>query len=176
VEEICVRDSVLSGSAKRDEMVDRIDRKILNELYVDSDRSRKVIGKLVALSEPSLSKKIAMLRAEKVIKNFSVDIDYESVGFNTNSVTLIRIHDAHKDKQTALVQKIAKINEAIEVYMILGPWDVYVRWLCKSNARVMEIINDKLLSDESVAHTETITLGVEFKRVRGPLLSETETT
>lgn len=153
-------------------MVDRIDRKILNELYLDSDRSRKVIGKAVNLSEPSLSKKITNLKAEKVIRKFSINIDYDKAGFNTNSVTLIRMHDQHRHKQLELVEKLRKINEAIEVYSVLGSWDVYVRWLCKSNAHVMEIISKVLMPDETVGHTETITLGEEYKREQGPLLEQ----
>jgi DNA-binding Lrp family transcriptional regulator len=151
-------------------MADSTERRILNELYNDADRSRKVIGKRVGLSEPSLSKRISELRADGVIKNFSINIDYAKVGFNTSAFTLIRLHDQHKEKATALVEKLSKLNEAVEVYTVLGTWDVYVRWLCHSPAQVMALIKDTLLSEESVGHTETITLAEESKREHGPAL------
>src|SRR5262249_55475218 len=54
--------------------MDATDRKVLNELYSDSDRSRKVIARAVNLSEPSLSKKITNLQADGIIENFTVKI------------------------------------------------------------------------------------------------------
>jgi Lrp/AsnC family leucine-responsive transcriptional regulator len=156
--------------------MDATDRKILNQLYAQADHARKVTAKKVGLSEPSLSKKIANLRADGIIKNFSVNIDYARTGYDTHSVTLIRLHDQHRDKQTVLVEKISKINEAVEVYTVLGVWDIFVRWVCSSNARVMELVKNSILAEPGIDHIETITLGEEYKREFGPqFLEEKET-
>ncbi len=154
-------------------MTDATDKKILDLLYSDADRPRKVIAKQVSLSEPSLSKKITFLQASKVIKSFSIDVSYEEIGYGTNSVTLIRMHDQYKGKVAPLISKIVKLNEAIEVYSILGVWDIYVRWLCRNNSQIMKALES--ITDESVAHTETITLATEHKRERGPKLAVEET-
>jgi DNA-binding Lrp family transcriptional regulator len=79
------------------------------------------------------------------------------------------MHDQHKDRHAALVNNIARLNEAIEVYTIFGEWDIYVRWLCESNARVMELLRDTILTDQGVEHVETLTLAQEFRRERGPM-------
>jgi DNA-binding Lrp family transcriptional regulator len=146
---------------------DLTEKRILNALYGNSHRSRKLIAKEVGLSEPSLSKKIATLEHDGVIKNFSINVDYERAGYNTDSVTLIRLNDQHKDKQTAIVEKLAKINEAVEVYTVLGSWDIYVRWICKSNGQVMELVQQHIVG---IGQTETLTLGEKYKRENGPLL------
>lgn len=151
-------------------MADSSEKRILNELYSNSDRARKRIARAVELSEPSLSKKIGLLQQDGLLKNFTINIDYDKAGYNTNSVTLVRMHDQHKDQQNSLVEKLSQVNEAIEVYKILGSWDIYVRWLCSSNAQVMNLVENIISTHESVAHTETITLGQEYKRERGPSL------
>lgn len=149
--------------------MDGTDRRILNALYLNADRSRKAIAREVGLSEPSLSKKIGNLQQDGVLKSFTINIDYEKAGFNTHSISLIRLNDQHKGGGAALVERLGKVNEAVEVYMILGNWDVYVRWVCASNAQVMNLIKRWILSEDSVGHVETITLGQEIKRERGPL-------
>jgi DNA-binding Lrp family transcriptional regulator len=155
-----------------------LNNEVLDSLYADADRSRKELAHSLKISEPSLSKRISTLKLSGEIKNFSINIDYDRVGYNTNSITLIRLPDQKKDVLDNIVQRLMKMNEAVEVYTILGEWDLYVRWLCKSNAQVMEFIRE--LDDmipRSVPESrhfqvfQTITLAQQHKREHGPRLS-----
>lgn len=49
--------------------LDRVDRKILNELYNDSRLSMRELAKRVNLSAPSTSERVRKLESEGVIQN-----------------------------------------------------------------------------------------------------------
>jgi Lrp/AsnC family transcriptional regulator, regulator for asnA, asnC and gidA len=150
-----------------DRMIDVIDRKILDSLSEDAHRSLAETAKSVSISAPYLSKKLAALRKMKVIKWFSVEIDYDQLGYNVHALSFVSLKDQHHAAR--IIDKIKAIDEAIEVFEVLGHWDLYVRWICRSNSQVMDFVQG-ILEDESVANVETTTLARERKRKRGPRL------
>ncbi len=60
--------------------LDRVDRKILNELYNDSRLSMRELAKRVNLSAPSTSERVRKLESEGVIQKYTIDIDYKKAG------------------------------------------------------------------------------------------------
>lgn len=57
--------------------LDRVDRKILNELYNDSRLSMRELAKRVNLSAPSTAERVRKLESEGVIQKYTIDIDYK---------------------------------------------------------------------------------------------------
>jgi DNA-binding Lrp family transcriptional regulator len=155
-----------------DQHVDSTDKKILDALYVDAYKSQKHISHSIGISEPNYSNRVTALKRDGVIKNFTVNIEYDKVGYGTHAVTLIKFSDQRKDNLQAVIESLLKVNIAIEIYEIFGQWDIYVRWLAKSNTDIRKMI-DVIDSVTKGAHTETITLAQEHKWERGPLLNET---
>ena len=60
--------------------LDRVDRKILNELYNDSRLSMRELAKRVNLSAPSTAERVRKLESEGVIQKYTIDIDYKKAG------------------------------------------------------------------------------------------------
>ncbi len=152
--------------------MDLTDRKILDALVKDSDVPRRDVARQVQISEGSLSKRISALKEEGLIREFSLNIDYDKAGFHTNAFTLLRLKEQERDSSVRVVQRLAKLDEVIEVYSIFGEWDIYVRWLCRNNAHLMDVLKDVLSQD--IAQAQTVTLGQEHKRSRGPHLVPNE--
>lgn len=150
-------------------MVDETDIQIVKNLSENADRPRKQIAKQIGISESSLSKRIDELSRTGIIKKFTVSIDYESLGYSTHAVSLIRMKEQQTEAAENLLAQITQINEAVEVYTTLGPWDIFVRWICKSPGHVQQLVNT-FLHDSSVGHIETTTLGTAAKRENGPLI------
>lgn len=152
-------------------MVDDTDKKILTALRKDSDRARNLIAKEAGLSEPNLSKRVKLLQHDKILKKFTVALDFDKLGFDTHSVTLIKMKEQGQDD--ALIRKLTTINEAIEIYSLLGEWDLFVRWNGQNPAEVMGRINE-IQKDPAIAgtieRTETLQLGQCLKRESGPSL------
>ena len=147
------------------------DREIIRELVRDADRSRKTIATAVGVSEPNLSKRIGTLQDTKVITRFTVDVDYELVGYSTHAFSLVKFRGQDAASTRAVVDRVVKLNEAVEVYSTLGETDLYVRWVCKNNAGLMGALSH-LTDNPNVAHVETVTLAEAHKRERGPGLDQ----
>ena len=156
-----------------DQYLDRLDRKILDSLTSDSKGSQKLLSASLGISEPSITKRKRDLEGKKIIKNYSINIGYDRIGYTTNAVTLVKLKVQKNEVINAIVAELLKINDAIEVYTVFGEWDIFVRWMSTSPARVSEFV--QLISEnESVAHTQTVQLASEHKRVHGPKLNLAE--
>ncbi|HTT98174.1 MAG TPA: Lrp/AsnC family transcriptional regulator [Rhizomicrobium sp.] len=145
--------------------MDEVDKKILNQLHLDSARAQKEIAEGAGITEPTLSKRVRALRDTGIIKRFSVEIDYDQIGYDTHCMTLISLDQHDQQKRDEVLQKLLAINEVIEVYSVLGNQDYYVRWLCSSPRRVFELLENAILPG---VHTQTYVLAREYKREYGP--------
>jgi Lrp/AsnC family transcriptional regulator for asnA, asnC and gidA len=152
-------------------MVSEVEYKILDELYTDAHRARKRIANKVGISEPSLSKKIADLQDTKIIKRFTIDIDYEKIGYTTHAITLIKLGAQTRDAFTHKMELIANLDEAIELYTVFGEWDLCVRWMCRDNAHLMEVLSHVLETAGDGSKFETLPLPQVRKRERGVRLA-----
>jgi len=145
--------------------MDEIDRKILQQLYLDSSRTQKEIADSVNITEPTLSKRIRALRQDGVIKRFSADLDYAQAGYNVHCITLIKLEKQDLSNRGDMLKKLRSFNEVVEVYSAFGDYDFCVRWLCASNAKVQLLLDEAITPD---VHVKTIVLAQEYKRERGP--------
>jgi DNA-binding Lrp family transcriptional regulator len=150
--------------------LDEIDRKILDELYRGAEKSQKNIAISLGISEPNLSKRIGVMRETGLISKFTVDINYDALGYDTNSITFIKLNDQHKNKLDEIISDLKLINEAVEVFTVFGNSDIYVRWIAASNANIMSALN-LVLQRPEVAKVETVTLAQTYKRERGPWIN-----
>jgi DNA-binding Lrp family transcriptional regulator len=146
------------------------DLEILDQLSRDSDRSRKTISVAVGISEPSLSKRISVLQAEGVITRFTIDINYEAVGYAVHAFSLVKLKQQNAAGTAAVVERVKQLNEAMEIYSSFGDTDLFIRWICKNPAALMHAVS-RITDDENVAHVETVTLAQVHKSERGPLLN-----
>ena len=62
--------------------MDKIDKKILNELIVNSRIQLSKLGKNVRLSRENVYYRIQNMIKKKIIKDFVTFIDYKAIGFN----------------------------------------------------------------------------------------------
>lgn len=65
--------------------VDAVDLELLRALAEDSRSSLKSLAQHVGLSSPAVSERISRLSAKGVIRKFSLDIDWSTLGYSTCS-------------------------------------------------------------------------------------------
>jgi DNA-binding Lrp family transcriptional regulator len=149
-------------------MPDKIDMQILRLLLKDAGKSRKFMAREVGISEPSLSKRISALQQDGIIRNFSAVLDYDKLGFTSHTLTYIKIVDEHKATSASIVEEIAKLDEAVEVFQFFGEWDIVVRWMTRSNSAAMDALS-RVIGSEMIRTTKTEVLAKTIKRNFGPL-------
>ncbi|UII54726.1 Lrp/AsnC family transcriptional regulator [Cytobacillus spongiae] len=60
--------------------IDNIDRKILDELLMNSRLSMSELGRRVHLSSPSVAERVRQMESVGVIKKYTLEVDYEKLG------------------------------------------------------------------------------------------------
>ena len=98
--------------------IDENDRKIIEILTSNARISLRDIKKKVDLSPSSIRNRMERLVNLGVIKKYTVDVDYQKLGYGIQVVALITSKPAESD---TLCQALSKFDEISEVLRTSGP-------------------------------------------------------
>lgn len=131
--------------------LDEIDKNVLRELLTDSRRSYREIAKNIGVSTATVINHIQRLESADVIKDYSVILDYERLGYELTVITELIVS---KGKLLEVQKEIAKLPYVCGVYDITGQTDSMVVAKFKSRSDLSEFTK-KLLSMDYVERTNT---------------------
>lgn len=129
--------------------LDRVDRKILNELYNDSRLSMRELAKRVNLSAPSTSERVRKLESEGVIQKYTIDIDYKKAGLVLDCILEITLKNGDT---TRMQQFIQSYPSASFCYRVTGSLCYIVKISVPSLVELEEFINDVSSYATTVSH------------------------
>ena len=152
-------------------MINDVERTILSALAEDFRKHGPRLSETLGVSRSFISKKITELHAERgIIDHFTIAIDYAKLGYVAHAITMIKFENPSLSSLDQAAKQISTIDEAIEIYTVFGDWDIYVRWLCRSNSDIMQNIY-RVLDRKDIKNSLTITFGKEYRREQGPALT-----
>ncbi|MCW3979164.1 MAG: Lrp/AsnC family transcriptional regulator [Candidatus Bathyarchaeota archaeon] len=131
--------------------LDDIDRKLLGELLKDSKRSYRELARAIGVSAATVINHVQRLESAGVIKDYSVRLDHERLGYELTVITEITVS---KGKLLETEEEIAKISNACAVYDVTGLTDAMVVAKFKSRSDLSEFTK-KLLAMPYVERTNT---------------------
>ncbi len=102
---------------------DQLNKQILNTLLEDSKLSYRQIAKKLEVSAATIMNRIKLLEKENIIKDYTISIDYEKVGFDIEAIIEIRIS---KGKLIEVEKKIAINPNVFAVYDVTGDFDAVI--------------------------------------------------
>ncbi|MDD5193681.1 MAG: winged helix-turn-helix transcriptional regulator [Candidatus Nanoarchaeia archaeon] len=116
------------------------DKLILFELLQDCRQPIAKIAKAVKLPQQTVSYRIAKMEKEKIIKKYTINIDYQKLGLNRHSLYLDLRGIKAKDVDEYL-KTITKIDEVSCCYMLhnISRWKLYISVWTKTIGRYDEI-------------------------------------
>ena len=132
--------------------IDETDKKILNILIENSKLSLREIAKKIGLSAVTVLKRIKELERNSIIKNYSINLDYEKLGYDISVVLQIRISHG---KLFEVEKKIAIHQNVFAVYDITGSFDSLVIAKFKTR-KSMDLFLKKIQTYDFVERTETL--------------------
>jgi len=131
--------------------LDDLDKKIINVLISDARQSYRQIAAKVKVSVATVMHRVKRLEKEKIIKRYSMIVDYDKVGFDVEILVEMRIS---KGKLFEVEKKIATHNNVFAVYDMTGDFDAAV--LCRfKNRRQMDNFLKKIQTYDFVERTNT---------------------
>ena len=131
--------------------LDEIDRKLLKELLIDSKRSFRELAKSIGVAPATVINHVQRLESGGVIKDYSVRLDHERLGYELTVVTEIVVS---KGKLLETDVEIAKIPSVCAVYDITGQTDAMVVAKFKTRSGLSDFTK-KLLAMPYVERTNT---------------------
>jgi DNA-binding Lrp family transcriptional regulator len=131
--------------------VDETDVKILNELARNSKITVRELGKKVGTSFVTAMNRVRKLEKEGIIRGYSLDIDYEKLGYGVHVIIDLKIS---KGKLFELERKVARYPDIYAVYDITGAFDATVIGRFRST-RSMDTFLKRLQTFDFVERTNT---------------------
>lgn len=133
------------------EMLDEVDRRVLEELLRDSKQSLREIAAKARVSVGTVLARVKRMEKAGVIKDYTVILDYEKLGYELTAVTEIT---ASKGKLLEVDREIAKMPMTCAVYDITGLTDAIVIAKFKSREELSNFTKT-LLAIPHVERTNT---------------------
>ena len=131
--------------------LDEIDRKLLAELLINSNRSNRELAKAIGVSAATVINHIQRLESAGVITDYSVIVDFERLGFE---LTVIMTVTVGRGKLLETQEEIAKLPYVCAVYDVTGQVDSIVIAKFRNRRELSEFPKD-LLAMEYVERTNT---------------------
>jgi len=141
------------------QIIDKIDKYIVEKLVADGRMSFANIAKDINLTDVAIKKRLDRLKARGIIKNISAEIDYEVVGFNEMVELLISIDP---EKQATVVKKLGDIEDIIEVYEVIGEYNFIAKLIAVDKTNLKELL-DAIFAIDGISKISILTLLKEYK-------------
>lgn len=138
--------------------LDATDMALLRALAADSRLSQRALARQVNMSAPAVAERIARLERLGVIRGYSVDVDWDRLGFDV-VVFMPIILDSGSDLEPT-IESFRQIPELEELMVTTGQYDLLARFRLSGHAHLRELLLDRLWQIPNVKRFETmLTLG-----------------
>ncbi|MDD5337456.1 MAG: Lrp/AsnC family transcriptional regulator [Candidatus ainarchaeum sp.] len=147
-------------------MTDKLDEKdfaIIEELKKNSKLSEQKIAKKAGIPMTTVHNRIAKLRKEGVIENFTIRLNYAKIGKPIIAFVLLKA--INQADQKLLVEQISKIPNVYEVAMVTGEFDILFKARVASMDELKNIVVSNLREQKNVGESETMVCYEMFERI-----------
>lgn len=142
--------------------LDQLDRKILDALQEDADRSLDEIARAVDSSRTPVWNRIRKLREAGVIRKQTVLLDAEALGYEATFFVLIRTSEHDAAWQAAFLKALRARAEVQEAHRLAGEID-YLLKVRVRNARAYDAFYQALISEVKVFNVTALLSMEEIK-------------
>lgn len=140
--------------------LDKVDLIILKNLIDDGRSSFSSIAKETSLTDVAIKKRVEALKRKGVINSISVDINFKALGFENPIFVQIR---SEISKNADLIKKLSELDYVIELYQVLGEYNLIAKILVNDLDNAEKIINKFGLLD-GILDLKTLVVLSELKK------------
>lgn len=147
--------------------VDRIDRRILEELQRDSAISQRVVAERVGLSQNACWRRMQALDKAGVIRNRTVTLDRDRLGMGLVVFVMIKTRHHSADWLGMFRKHVSAIPEVIDFFRIGGEYDYMLKVVTQDMGRY-DLFYQRLISGIEL-HTVTSHFAMEAIEEQRPI-------
>lgn len=121
------------------EIIDNIDKKLINMLISNSRTSYADMAKEVDLSSPSVIERIKKLEANGIIKSYTANVNYKALGYDILAFIGISLDSAQSISE--FETNISNIDEdLIECHHVTGDFTMIAKVITKNTDTLSNLI------------------------------------
>ncbi|PIN98990.1 MAG: transcriptional regulator [Candidatus Diapherotrites archaeon CG10_big_fil_rev_8_21_14_0_10_31_34] len=130
---------------------------ILEFLKKNSKLSLRQLAKKAGIPLTTAHNRIKKMQEEGVIKNYSVEVDYNKLGFGLCAYIMALIkHDSTHKSQQEIAKKILKLSFVESIDIITGEFDLLIKVRAKNIPQLNKLITKELRNIEGIDKTTTL--------------------
>ncbi|MBK7341265.1 MAG: Lrp/AsnC family transcriptional regulator [Saprospiraceae bacterium] len=138
------------------EKLDKTDVKILNLLQSNSKITNLELSKKIGLSPAPTLERVKKLEHSGVIQSYHAKVNPQKVDLTISTFVLVNIAWNKAKALENFVERINKIDEVIECFVITGDADIMLRVVCKNIASYEYLLFKQLSQIEEVERLKTL--------------------
>ncbi|KJE48549.1 transcriptional regulator [Acidiplasma aeolicum] len=142
--------------------MDKKDTKIIEYLKEHGRDKISDISNALQMPRATIFERMERLKKEGFIRKYTVDLDYEKLGYSVLAYILIQYDSKSKTDQRTLCANLAKLDSVISASIITGDWDIIILTAQKTMKDLSTFVLEKLRTMDGVEKSLTIPL---FERI-----------
>jgi len=134
--------------------MDAIDRIILDRVQADGSQTYAEIGAAAGLSPSAVNDRLKRLKAERIIRRMTADVDPAAVGLPMLAFVLVAINEPQGESRFRDAMKAAP--EVLECHHLTGEFPYLLKLRLRDTAHLEQFLMDRLKPLTGVVRTHTL--------------------
>ncbi len=138
--------------------MDKIDLRILAQLQADSSRSHAELADVIHLSSSQVSRRIAKLEQDGIIRQHVALLDEESLGLQVEAFVTVAMASYAPDVVSRFHHRMCALDQVVDCCATTGEADYLLRVVARDLRSFSALINQELLGhgDISSVHSSVV--------------------
>ncbi len=139
--------------------LDKIDKKILQNLQQDGRMTNVELAKVVGISAPPCLRRVRALEEAGYIKSYHAQIDPSILGFSVTVFAMVRLESQAEKDLEVFEKHMTSLPMVRECHMLAGEVDFILKIVAKDWDSYQEFLKDELTSAPNVVSVKS-SLGI----------------
>lgn len=136
--------------------LDKIDLKILSILQENSKITNLELSKRIGLSPAPTLERVKKLEQSDIIHSYHAQVNPLQLGLNVKTFVLVSLAWKKENAVNNFLDKIQKIQEIVECYIITGEADFMMKVVCKDIPSYEQLLFKTLSQIEEIERLKTL--------------------
>lgn len=133
--------------------IDKLDRKIIQQLMHDANISYAEMGKKLFVSAGTVHVRIKKLQEAGVISGMKFQVDLKKLGYDV--IAFIGIYLEKSSLYDSVARELKKIPEIVRMNYTTGNYSIFAEIVCRDIVQLRTILHDELQKIKGIERTET---------------------
>lgn len=148
------------------EKLDKIDLSILKILQQNSKITNLELSKKIGLSPAPTLERVKKLESTNILESYHAKVNAEKIGLNVRTFVLVSLAWNKENALENFIDKINRIQEIVEGYIITGDGDFLLKIITKDISSYEQLLFKKLSQIEEVERLKTFMTLSKVKKTK----------